>query len=70
MGITIKKVIETEVLKMTKQKGLIQVKNPRTKRYVLIDRDTRRTISNSKSPQPGIPIARKRREPRGGNNGS
>ena len=42
---------------------LVQIKNPRTKRYVLIDRVLREIIDKKESPGPyeNIPIARKQK---------
>jgi hypothetical protein len=46
-----------------KKRDIVQVKNPRTNRYVKIDRTAGRIISHKKSagPYKGIPIARKRK---------
>lgn len=46
----------------TVKKDIVQVKNPKTDRYVKIDRDAGRIIDHKKSegPYKGIPIARKR----------
>lgn len=40
---------------------IVQIKNPRTERYVKIDRTEGKIVSNKKSPGPykGIPVARK-----------
>ena len=45
-------------------KDVVQVLNPRTDRYVKIDRDAGRIISQKKSPGPykNIPVARKRKD--------
>jgi hypothetical protein len=45
-----------------KMKDVVQVKNPRTGRYVKIDRDQGKIIDHKKSegPYKGVPIARKR----------
>lgn len=45
-----------------KQPDLVQVKNPRTGRYVKIDRTQGKIIDHKKSegPYEGIPVARKR----------
>ncbi|HHY76692.1 MAG TPA: hypothetical protein GX500_08015 [Firmicutes bacterium] len=45
-------------------KDVVQVKNPKTNRYVKIDRDTGRIIAHKKSPGPykGIPVAEKRKD--------
>ncbi len=44
------------------KKNIVQVKNPKTDRYVKIDREKGRIIDHKKSegPYKGIPIARKR----------
>jgi len=46
------------------QKEIVQVKNPRTGRYVKIDRTKGKIISSKKSPGPykGIPIIRKKKK--------
>ena len=46
-----------------KKSGVVQVKNPRTKRYVKIDRDKGKIVSHKKSPGPykDVPIARKKK---------
>lgn len=46
------------------KKDIVQVKNPKTDRYVKIDRDAGRIIDHKKSegPYKGIPIARKRKK--------
>jgi len=46
---------------MSAKKGVVQTKNPRTGRYVKIDRDAGRIIGSKKSPGPykKVPIARK-----------
>jgi hypothetical protein len=48
----------------TAKKDIVQVKNPKTDRYVKIDRDEGKIISQKKSegPYKGIPIARKRKD--------
>jgi hypothetical protein len=48
----------------TAKKDIIQVKNPKTGKYVKIDRDAGRIIDHKKSegPYQGIPIARKRKK--------
>lgn len=45
-----------------KKHDIVQVKNPRTRRYVKIDRTIGKIIGHKKTPGPykGIPIARKR----------
>lgn len=44
------------------KKDIVQVKNPKTDRYVKIDRDKGKIIDHKKSagPYKGIPIARKK----------
>lgn len=46
----------------TAKKDIVQVKNPKTGRYVQIDRDAGKIIKHKKSegPYKDIPIARKR----------
>jgi len=46
---------------MSKKKDVVQVKNPKTGRYVKIDRDAGRIISHKKSSgkYKGVPVARK-----------
>jgi hypothetical protein len=46
---------------MAEKKGIGQTKNPRTDRYVKIDRDKGKIISSKKSPGPykGVPVIRK-----------
>jgi hypothetical protein len=48
----------------TEKKDIVQVKNPKSDRYVKIDRDAGRIIDHKKSegPYKGIPIARKRKK--------
>ncbi len=48
---------------MAKKKDIVQVRNPKTGRYVKIDRARGRIIAHKKSegPYKGIPIARSRR---------
>lgn len=48
---------------MSKKKGKVQTKNPRTGKYVKIDRDKGRIISTKKSegPYKGVPIIRKKK---------
>lgn len=47
----------------TKKRDVVQVKNPRTERYVKIDRAAGRILSHKKSkgPYANVPIARKRK---------
>jgi len=49
-----------EIKTMTKKK-VVQVKNPRTGKYVKIDRSKGRIVSSKKSagPYKGVPVARK-----------
>jgi len=44
------------------KKDIVQVKNPKTDRYVKLDRDAGKIIDHKKSPGPykNIPIARKK----------
>ncbi len=46
-----------------KPKDVVQVKNPRTERYVKIDRTAGRIISHKSSPGPyqNVPVARKKK---------
>lgn len=46
----------------TKKKDVVQVKNPRTGRYVKIDRSAGKIISHKKSngAYKGVPVARKK----------
>lgn len=48
---------------MTKKKDVVQVKNPKTKRYVKIDRTAGKIVSQKKSsgPYKGVPVARKKK---------
>ncbi|MDX2362369.1 MAG: hypothetical protein QNK23_16290 [Crocinitomicaceae bacterium] len=48
---------------MAKKKGIGQTKNPRTGKYVKIDRDKGRIIDTKKSdgPYKGIPVIRKKK---------
>jgi len=48
----------------TAKKDIVQVKNPKTDRYVKIDRDEGKILAHKKSegPYKGIPIARKRQD--------
>ncbi len=47
---------------MANKRDVVQVRNPKTGRYVKIDRDAGRIIGQKKSPGPykGVPVARKR----------
>lgn len=47
----------------SKKHDVVQVKNPRTKKYVKIDRTEGRIVSQKKTPGPykDVPIARKRK---------
>jgi hypothetical protein len=47
-----------------KKRGIVQVKNPRTGRYVKIDRDAGRIIDHKRSEgaYKGIPVARSSRQ--------
>jgi hypothetical protein len=46
-----------------KKQDIVQVKNPRTDRYVKIDRSAGKIVAHKKSPKPykGVPVARKRK---------
>ena len=46
----------------TKKKDVVQIKNPRTGRYVKIDRSVGKIIGHKKSPgvYKGVPVARKK----------
>ena len=46
-----------------KKRDVVQVKNPRTNRYVKIDRSAGKIVSHKKSegPYKNIPVARKRK---------
>lgn len=48
---------------MAKKKDVVQVKNPKTKRYVKIDRTAGKIVSHKKSsgPYKGVPVARKKK---------
>jgi hypothetical protein len=48
---------------MSKKKDVVQVKNPRTNKYVKIDRSEGRIVASKKSdgPYKNVPIARKRK---------
>jgi hypothetical protein len=45
------------------KKGIVQTKNPRTGKYVKIDRDKGKVIStkNSTGPYKGVPVIRKKK---------
>ena len=47
---------------MTKKRDIVQVKNPRSGRFVKIDRNAGKIISHKSTsgPYKGVPIARKR----------
>ena len=49
---------------MPKKRDLVQLKNPISKRYVLIDRAIGSIVSHKKSPGPykGVPIGKKKEE--------
>lgn len=49
---------------MSKKRDVVQVKNPKTGRYVKIDRSKGRIVSHKKTkgPYKGIPVARKKRK--------
>jgi len=46
------------------KKNVVQTKNPRTGKYVKIDRDKGRILSNKKSagPYKGVPVIRKKKK--------
>jgi hypothetical protein len=46
-----------------KKHNVVQVKNPRTNKYVKIDRSEGKIVSHKKSPGPykGVPVARKKK---------
>lgn len=48
----------------TKKRDIVQVLNPRTGRYVKIDRSIGRIIAHKKTPGPykNVPIARKKKQ--------
>ncbi len=48
---------------MAKKKDVVQVKNPRTGRYVKIDRSAGKIVSSKKSsgPYKNVPVARKKK---------
>ena len=48
---------------MTKKKDVVQVKNPKTNKYVKIDRGAGKIVASKKSdgPYKNVPIARKRK---------
>jgi hypothetical protein len=47
----------------TKKSDVVQVKNPRTNKYVKIDRSAGRIVSQKKTsgPYKGVPVARKKK---------
>ena len=47
---------------MAKKRDVVQVKNPKTDRYVKIDRSAGKIVSHKKSkgPYKGVPVARKK----------
>jgi len=49
---------------VTRKKGIGQTKNPRTGKYVKIDRDKGRILTTKKSPGPykNVPVIRKKRD--------
>lgn len=46
-----------------RKKGIVQTKNPKTGRYVKIDRDKGRIVSHksTKGPYKGVPVTRKKK---------
>lgn len=48
---------------MTKKRDVVQVKNPKSNRYVKIDRSVGKIVSHKKStgPYKGVPVARKKK---------
>lgn len=48
---------------MAKKKDVVQVKNPKTNRYVKIDRSAGKIVSSKKSngPYKGVPVARRKK---------
>jgi hypothetical protein len=48
----------------TKKKDIVQIKNPRTGRYVKIDRGVGRILAHKQSdgPYKGVPVARPRKK--------
>ena len=48
---------------MSKKKDIVQVKNPKTDRYVKIDRSAGKIVSSKKSsgPYKNVPVARKKK---------
>lgn len=48
---------------MSKKKDVVQVKNPKTDRYVKIDRSAGKIVSSKKSsgPYKNVPVARKKK---------
>lgn len=49
---------------MSKKKDIVQVKNPKTNKYVKIDRDKGRILDSKKSdgPYKNVPVARKKKK--------
>lgn len=47
-----------------KERDIVQTKNPKTGRYVKIDRSAGKILDTKKSPGPykGVPVARKRKK--------
>ena len=54
--------VKIQMSKNHKKRDVVQVKNPKTNRYVKIDRDKGQILSHKKSegPYKNVPIARKR----------
>jgi len=52
------------ILKMAKNKDIVQIKNPKSGKYVKIDRSEGKIISHKKSdgPYKGVPVARKKKK--------
>jgi hypothetical protein len=50
------------MIKMSKKKDIVQIKNPKSGHYVKIDRSEGKIISNKKSsgPYKNVPVARKK----------
>jgi len=48
---------------LAKKKDVVQVKNPKTNRYVKIDRSAGKIVSSKKSngPYKGVPVARRKK---------
>ncbi len=49
---------------MAKQKDVVQIKNPKSGKYVKIDRSAGKIIAHKKSdgPYKGVPVARKKKK--------